>query len=160
MQSHTISCWGKRIRGKTVVIDFISSLWRRVKEEVNEKRLALWCVVWFSALQIAQMCNSVNRDSSGVRTQWEKEDAYCLLDPYSFLFANISGLCWKETNQGSGERLYASTQTNRWTGLERRDKWIAQQVDSANMLQLTEHCRTSGNRFLFFLLCLFLRHII
>ena len=42
MQLLTISCWGKGIQGKTVVIHFISSLYWRVKEEANEERLELW----------------------------------------------------------------------------------------------------------------------
>lgn len=42
MQSLTISCWGKGIGGKTVVIHFISSLRGRGKEAASEGRLALW----------------------------------------------------------------------------------------------------------------------
>lgn len=141
-------------------------------------RCVIQCAADHTAVRLSQLW--LIRRSDAMR-EWG-ESTIWISSPGSLqlpLCPHFRSVCWKwrsggaerKPSQGSGERLYASTQTNRWTGLERRDKWIAQQVDSANMLQLaklptrycantTKHCRTSGNSFLFFLLCFFLLHII
>lgn len=158
MQSLTISCWGKGIGGKTVVIHFISSLWGREKEEASEERLALWQhTVWINALGITQLCDWVNCDSSGVRTQSEREElnrwkSSAASSQLLFTASPKLKSCSESTEKGergaernrklssgSGERLYTSTQTNRWTRLESSSKWITPQVDSATRLQPAKH---------------------
>lgn len=115
MQSLTISCWGKGIRGKTVVIHFISSLWGKGKEEASGDRFALWRhTVWINALGITQLCDWVNCDSSSVGMQSEREKLNRWKSPAgsSWLLFTASpnsravlkvmrrGRAWKETEPG------------------------------------------------------------
>lgn len=131
MQSLTISCWGKGIRGKAVVIHFISSLWGKGKDEANGG-LHCMCTVWINALGITQLHNWVNCDSSSVGMQSEREKlnrwkspagSLCLLFTASraVLRELRRGRAWKETESGKWWKalsLYSDKQMD-WTRQQR-----------------------------------------
>lgn len=178
MQSHAISCRGKRIRGKAVVIDFISSLWGKAKEEANEERLPSWRrTVRFRAPGIStavQLGLTVTRQACGRnhRTRRIREmNIVSWILIASTLYWNSCVALKMKLSQGTGERPFTSTQANRWTRLESRDEWIAPQVETVNAPQLaklpnsysakaSKHRKTWGNITIFsfslLLCCLFL----
>lgn len=74
MQSLTISSRGKGIEGETVVIHFISSLWRKGEEERAEEALRRGSAPYEPLQREWHSCASgVNCDSSSVAMQSERQ---------------------------------------------------------------------------------------